>query len=249
MKDIQNHITNYNKKDMPCKRLYLLTHDTNRITILNVTNLTDRNKGGIFLQHKNEKIYDLIEKFIDCYHVENGVIPTNIEISKGTELSTATVSRYISKMVEDGRIIVDGHRSIKTQKMQKKISSTRDIPIVGAVACGSPLLAEQNINGYVTFPSNILGNGEYFFLMAKGDSMIDVGISDGDLVLIEQKDCVCSGEIAVALIDNEATLKRVFYESDNKIIRLHPENENMDDIYVDNCIIQGIAKKVLKDIK
>ena len=120
------------------------------------------------------------------------------------------------------------------------------VPVVGTVACGSPILAEENIEEYVTLPAALFGRGNFFLLRARGDSMINAGIADGDLVLVRQQDTAEYNQIAVALIDDEATLKRFRPEGDRVV--LHAENPNYDDIVVDRCAVQGVAVKVIKDL-
>jgi len=120
--------------------------------------------------------------------------------------------------------------------------------VLGSVSCGVPRFAEENIEEYVSLPEALFGRGEFFILKAKGDSMIDAGIDDGDLVVIKQQSSAEDGQIVVALMDDEATLKRFYRDEKNKRIRLHPENESMEDIFVDDCMIQGIAVKVIKDL-
>ena len=118
------------------------------------------------------------------------------------------------------------------------------VPILGEVACGIPKFAEESIEEYVRLPVALFGRGSFFILRAYGDSMIEAGIDDGDLVLIRQQDAAEEGQIVVALIDDEATLKRFYPEPENHRIRLHPENPHMADIFVDRCEIQGVAVKV-----
>ena len=109
-----------------------------------------------------------------------------------------------------------------------------------------PNLAEENIEEYISLPESMIGEGQHFILRASGNSMIDIGIATGDLVVIRQTTCAENGQVVAALVDNEATLKRYYKEKGH--IRLHPENKRMKDIIVDDCIIQGIAVKVIKDI-
>ena len=122
-------------------------------------------------------------------------------------------------------------------------------PILGKVSCGVPKFAEENIEEYVRLPVALFGRGQFFILRANGDSMIEADINDGDLVLIRQQNYADEGQIVVALMDDEATLKRYYPEPEKQRIRLHPENSRMDDIYVSDCIIQGVAVKVLKDLE
>lgn len=201
------------------------------------------------MQHKNPEYFKRIEVFINEYQEVQGISPSNSEISKGTGLSTATVSRYLAKMKEEGNLFYNGYRSICTREMREQARSIKKIPLIGDVSCGIPLLAEENIIEYISFPSKLLADNEYFFLRAKGDSMIGIGIAEGDLVLIKRQNYAESGNVAVILIEDEATLKRYFPEREQNRVKLHPENETMDDIYVERCEIQGIAVKVLKDIQ
>ena len=201
------------------------------------------------MRSKNKEYFQLIEGFIDSYMDENGCSPTNQEMSDGTGLSTATISRYLSYMRDHGMLDYQGHRNIRTKMQEKKSSASIGVPILGAVSCGVPKFAEENIDEYVRLPVSIFGKGDYFLLRADGDSMIDAGIETGDLVLIRHQDTAEPGQIVVALMEDEATLKRYFPEPKKHIIRLHPENPRLEDVYVDSCLIQGIAVKVIKDVK
>lgn len=199
------------------------------------------------MQHKNSEIFLLIEKYINNFYKDNGSVPQNYQIADELSLSTATISRYISQMKKDGRIIVDKNGKNTTVKIQKIHKTNIEVPVVGSIACGTPVWAEENIETYFIMSKEIIGDIDCFFLKAKGESMINVGIDDGDLVLIRKQEYARSGDIAVILLDNDATLKRVFFESNGKI-RLHPENDDMEDFYVDECKIQGIVTKVIKDV-
>lgn len=199
------------------------------------------------MRTKNPQLIAAIEKFIDSYLDEHGCSPTLQEISEGTGMSMTNTHRYISSMTESGILCSTGaHRSIVTSGVNAK---TVRVPVLGAVACGLPKLAEENIEEYVRLPVSLFGQGEFYILAANGDSMIGAGISDGDMVLIRRQDCADEGQIVVALIEDEATLKRFYPEPEAHRVRLHPENPAMDDIFVDECIIQGIAVKVLKNLE
>ena len=200
------------------------------------------------MRSKNPEYFKLLEEFIDNYQENNGTAPSNAEISAGTGLSSATVSRYLSVMREEGRISYDGHRTLITEKMKKSKGSFQMVPLLGRVACGLPRFAEENIEDYMPLPIAMTGKGEFFLLRAKGDSMVEIGIEDGDLVLIRQQNFAEPGQVVVALMEDEATLKRFFPEPDRNRVRLHPENREMNDIYVPTCEIQGVAVKVIKDI-
>lgn len=201
------------------------------------------------MQHKNEEYFHRIETFINQFYELNGVFPANYIIADALSLSTATISRYINQMKKDGRLVIGKNNKPQTVKLKKLITETVSIPIVGSISCGTPILAEENIENYILFPKAELNDGEYFFLRATGESMINIGIEAGDLVLVKKQDYIDEGDVAVVLLENNATLKRVFIDEHNHRIRLHPENDSMYDFYVQDCIIQGLAVKVIKDIR
>ena len=200
------------------------------------------------MRHKNEEYFALLENFINEYTIENERSPSNRDMASGTGLSTATVSRYLQYMREQGMLDYDGQRNIRTLRQQKMSGTMVEVPILGTIACGIPNLAEENIEEYVQLPVSVFGKGNFYLLHANGESMIDAGIEDGDLVLVSKQNYADEGQIVVALIDDEATLKRYYPEPQKHRVRLHPENKTMEDIYVENCIIQGVAVKVLKDL-
>lgn len=198
---------------------------------------------------KNPEYLKMLEEFIDEYIEKNHTAPTISEITDGVELPRSTVGRYIAYMREQGVIDYEGHRSITTRQVQKTNSESVKVPVLGSVSCGVPKLAIENIEEYIRLPVALFGRGDFFILRANGDSMIEAGIEDGDLVLIRAQNYADPGQIVVALMDDEATLKRFYPEPEKRRIRLHPENSALKDIYVKECIIQGIAVKVLKDLE
>ena len=130
----------------------------------------------------------------------------------------------------------------------KTRQETKQVPVVGGIACGVPILAEENIERYIPIPKDFLGNGNFFILQAQGNSMINAGIADGDYVIVRQQETAEIGQIVVALIGEEATLKRYYIDRERRKIRLHPENSRMKDMYYDSITIQGVAIKVIKDL-
>ncbi len=201
------------------------------------------------MNKKNKDNFKLLESFIDAYLSDHGRSPSNREISEGTGLSTATVSRYLSYMREHGMLDYEGQRNIITRRHGMHMNEFVEVPILGNVACGLPKYAEENIEAYVRLPVSLFGKGKFFLLRAKGESMKEIGIMDQDLILIRKQDSADPGQIVVALVDDEATLKRYYPEPEYNRVRLHPENSGMEDIYVTNCMIQGVAVKVMKDIE
>jgi repressor LexA len=200
------------------------------------------------MQHKNPEYFERIENFIDDYRANYGSSPTVREIARGTKLSDATTCRYLQDMRENGLVEYEGHRNLITKRQKKTLVETVEVPVLGSISCGVPKFAEENIEEYIRLPVSLFGRGDFYLLRANGESMIEVGIDDGDLVLIRQQNYADNGDIVVALMDDEATLKRFYPEPKKRRIRLHPENSEMKDIYVENCIIQGVAVKVIKDL-
>lgn len=201
------------------------------------------------MQHKNAEYFKRMENFIDKFTAEYSVSPTSQQISEGTGLSPATVSRYLKVMREENVLDYGGVRNITTRRERQIRSKTYNfVPVLGAVSCGVPKFAEENVEEYVKLPASLFGKGDFFILRANGDSMIGAEIDDGDLVLIRQQNTAEPGQIVVALMEDEATFKRFYPEPENHRVRLHPENPEMRDIYGDNVIIQGVAVKVIKGL-
>lgn len=198
------------------------------------------------MRSKDKTLMAAIEKFVSDYTDSNGISPTMQEVADGVGSSKATVQRYIAQLCDDGILDYSGYRTMTSTKT--KAAAIR-VPVLGTIACGIPKFAEENIEEYVRLPVALFGKGNFFILRAYGDSMIEAGVDNGDLVLIRQQNYADEGQIVVALMEDEATLKRFYPEPKKHRIRLHPENSRMDDIYVDNCEIQGIAVKVLKDLE
>ena len=200
------------------------------------------------MRSKDTSIFPILGRLINEQIENTGIAPTVAELANATGLSKTTVSRYLTYMREHDMIDSGaGHRSIITKEAKQERQQTVRVPVLGAVSCGIPKFAEENIEEYVRLPISLFGNGDYFLLRANGDSMIEAGINHGDLVLIRQQPLANAGQIVVALIEDEATLKR-FYPEEGRV-RLHPENHAMEDIYVDTCAVQGVAVKVLKDLE
>ncbi len=194
---------------------------------------------------KNERSSE-IKRFITGFIDQNGYSPSLTEIADGTGFPQTSVYRYISAMAEDGELEIPARRCVTTAIGKQQ---TVSVPILGTISCGIPKFAEENIEDYVRLPVSLFGNGNYFILRAYGDSMIEANIEDGDLVVIRQQNYANDGQIVVALMEDEATLKRYYPEPEKHRIRLHPENQQMKDIYVQNCEIQGVAVKVIKDLE
>lgn len=197
---------------------------------------------------KDKTLMENILKAVDDFYSKHDRTPSIRELGEICGTSHITISRYLREMNEKGMLeYVDGE--IVTEKMLKLKPESVTVPILGSISCGLPLTEEENIESYVKLPVELVGRGDFFFLKANGDSMINAGIDDGDFVLVRKTTEAKDGDIVVALVDNENTLKRLRYDDKHRKIILHPENKAYEDIVVDYCEIQGVAVKVLKDLR
>ena len=201
------------------------------------------------MRTKNQELMTKMINFIESEYQKNGLAPTLREIASEFNITSACVSHYLTEMKEKGLIQSSGKsRGVKTSKMQSMLNEVSYLPVVGSIACGTPILAEENIEKYLPVPTDFLGAGKFFILRANGNSMIKAGIEDGDYVIVKQQETAEIGQIIVALINDEATLKRYYIDNEKQQVRLHPENDKMKDMYFKNVVIQGIAVKVIKDL-
>lgn len=200
------------------------------------------------MRTKDIELMKAIKRSIEEFYDANGYSPTIREIASAVDSSKSNVQQYLADMIKRGMIIrtEDGYATDQTLIMD---GAVRTVPKVGYVPCG-PLTEEiECIEGYLKLPVSFVGDAKSVFLLtANGNSMIGAGIDDKDLVLVKQQETAENGEIVVALIGNEVTLKRYYNEPDKRRICLHPENPTMEDIYVKDCVIQGVAIKVIKDL-
>ena len=204
--------------------------------------------------NKREKA---ILKFIEKQINEKGYPPSVREIGKAVGLSsTATVHTYIAKLKEKGYISKEDQKG-RTLKLLKGGKSQEpktvyngkelaDVPVIGKITAGEPILAVENITDTFPLPIEFVGNSECFMLTVRGESMIEAGILNGDYILVKKQDIARNGEIVVALIGEEATVKTFYKEKDH--IRLQPENSTMDPIIVPNCKILGKVAGVFRKI-
>lgn len=199
------------------------------------------------MRTKDTALIEQIKKSIEKAYEESGRSPSVRQIAREVGCSYSTVSRYIKEMVERG-IIARSSGEYETEVISKMNMDTVPVAVVGSVSCGPLTFAEENIEEYIKLPTSLLGQGKFFILHASGQSMIGAGIEDGDLVVVRQQPTAEPGQIVVALVEDEVTLKRFYPDPENGCVRLHPENKRLKDIIVDDCQIQGVAVKVLKDL-
>lgn len=187
---------------------------------------------------KQQEILEYIKSEI----INRGYPPTVRDICEAVGLkSTSSVHAHLATLEREGYIIRDKTKPRAIEIVDDSFNQARceivNIPIVGRVAAGEPILAVQNIDNYFPIPAEYLNNKVTFMLKVKGESMINVGILDGDTIIVEQCNTARNGEIVVALVDDSATVKTFYKESDH--IRLQPENDYMDPIIVKDCTILG----------
>lgn len=188
-----------------------------------------------------QKQSDILE-FIKSELLNKGYPPTVRDICNAVNLkSTSSVHAHLETLEKNGYIRRDPTKPRAIEIIDENFSLTGreivNVPIVGRVAAGEPLLATQNIENYFPIPMEFMPNNDVFILEVKGESMINVGIFEGDWIVVEKKNTARNGEIIVALVDDSATVK-TFYKEDGHI-RLQPENDSMDPIIVPDCKILG----------
>ena len=204
------------------------------------------------LNKREKAILSFIEKQINLYQYP----PSVREIGKAVGLSsTATVHGYLAKLESKGYIrkesqkgrtlrVVQDDEVIRKPKDVYTGKEMVDVPVVGKITAGAPILAVENITDTFPIPLDFVGNSESFMLTVRGESMIEAGILDGDFILVKQQNTAENGEIVVALIEDEATVKTFYKE--NNYIRLQPENSTMAPIIVPDCKILGKVAGVLR---
>lgn len=183
-----------------------------------------------------------ILEYIKSQILERGFPPSVRDICEAVHLkSTSSVHSHLETLEKNGYIRRDPTKPRAIEILDDSFNFMRremvNVPIVGRVAAGEPTLAEQNIEEYFPIPTEFMPNKQTFMLKVRGESMINAGILDGDLVLVEEQKTARNGEMIVALIEDGATVK-TFYKEEG-VIRLQPENDTMDPIIVPDCQILG----------
>lgn len=194
--------------------------------------------GSGKISPKQQEILDYIKSQI----LERGFPPAVRDICDAVHLkSTSSVHSHLETLEKNGFIRRDPTKPRAIEILDDSFNFTRremvNVPMIGRVAAGEPILAEQNIENYFPIPMEFMPNNQTFMLKVKGESMINAGIFDGDLVLVEQCQTARNGEMVVALIEDGATVKTFYKEK--AAIRLQPENDSMDPIIVTDVKILG----------
>lgn len=203
-------------------------------------------------QGKISKKQEEILEYIKSQILERGFPPAVREICEAVNLkSTSSVHSHLETLEKNGYIHRDPTKPRAIEILDDTFNLTRremvNVPIIGRVAAGEPLLAQQNIENYFPIPAEMMPNKQTFLLQVHGESMINAGILNGDYILVQQQQTADNGDKVVALIDDGATVK-TFYREEG-IIRLQPENDFMDPIIVKDCTILGKVIGVFRFFK
>lgn len=203
-------------------------------------------------QGKISKKQEEILEYIKSQILERGFPPAVREICEAVNLkSTSSVHSHLETLEKNGYIHRDPTKPRAIEILDDTFNLTRremvNVPIIGRVAAGEPLLAQQNIENYFPIPAEMMPNKQTFLLQVQGESMINAGILNGDYILVQQQQTADNGDKVVTLIDDGATVK-TFYREEG-IIRLQPENDFMDPIIVKDCTILGKVIGVFRFFK
>ncbi len=209
---------------------------------------------------KNEEMKMQVYEFVTDFMERCGYPPSYSDISSGLGIAKSTVSKFMSRLTEEGLIKRAGnkrivqHRTISNFGHVERDDTYERMPVVGVVACGNPILAVEDIQGYIPLDRERFGSGDYFGLVAEGYSMVNIGVFPGDIIYIHRQDTADDGDVVVAVITDDfgeqyATLKRFYRDVLNKRFILRPENDDMDDIVVDDMRIIGVAHGLFRALK
>jgi repressor LexA len=196
------------------------------------------------LTQRQQEILTFVQRYADSH----GYPPSVREIGQAMGLtSSSTVHSHLEALARKGYLRRDPSkpRALEILRNGHSVASrVVSLPVVGQVTAGAPILAEQNIEEHLALPAALFDGGEAFVLKVRGDSMIEDGILDGDLLIVRRQQSATNGDVVVARMDDEATVKRFYREGDR--IRLQPANQAMPPIYARDVVIEGKAIGVLR---
>ena len=203
--------------------------------------LTQRKEVKPMSNHPRGDTQAKILAYIEMATLQKGYPPSVREICDATGLkSTSTVHGHLIRLEKKGLLNRDSMkpRAMSVPALQKLYGGDMvSVPVVGRVTAGAPILATENIEDYIALPKSMIGEGDHYILSVMGESMIGAGILDGDYVIVRKQSTAYNGEIVIAMIEDEATVKRFYKE--NGVFRLQPENPTMDPIIVPEVTILG----------
>lgn len=192
---------------------------------------------------RTENKIDEVFAFVKAYITENGYAPSVREICKACNLkSTATAFTYLNELADRGLINKANTKNRAVSLKQNAVS----VPLIGTVAAGQPIFATENYEDIYSLPGNFFEGENLYMLNVHGNSMVKIGMYEGDKIIVKKQESADNGDIVVALVDDSATVKR-FFKRDGKII-LHPENDDMDDFVFDDVKIIGKVIGLIRNI-
>ena len=199
------------------------------------------------MRSKDTELMARIRDYAERFYLSNGRSPSTAEIGAAVGVHKATVYRYLSEMNEKGLLRYDGRRVSTKKTALAQTGMTVASVFRGAIPCGAPETVEAAIDQFVKLPTALFGDGNLYVIWAKGDSMIEAGIDDGDMIVVDADKEPVVGDKVVALDqDNESTLKTLRYDEKQSRYYLHPENRLLEDIYVDELTVQGVVRFIIK---
>ena len=199
------------------------------------------------MRHKDTELMQRIREFAEQFYIENGRSPSTAEIGAVVGVTKVTVHRYLVDMSGKGMIDYDG-KTITTHRTSiAKHGVTTARVYREAIPCGTPETIDAAVDQFVQLPSVIFGEGNLYIVPAHGDSMIEAGIDDGDMVIVDADREPSIGDKVIALDgEGQNTLKTLLYDTEQSRYYLHPENHMMKDIYVDELTVQGVVRFIIK---
>ena len=201
------------------------------------------------MRRQDESKKSVILDFIDEYYNEYNEIPAVRTIAEGTGIALATVHRYLLSLKESGELEYNGRKSISTKRIDLE-SRHASAPVLGYVRCGEGEEETEEVIEYIRLPESLVGTGEFFVLIAKGDSMIGAGVNEGDYVVIRKQNTASDGDYVVALYEGLNNLKELVVDNGRYILRsCNEDKETYPDIYLRNLKIQGVAVCVMHRLK
>ena len=204
------------------------------------------------MRHKSSELMDAIKAFVNKYYLEHRRTPSTPTIAAAVGVTRNTAYRYLVEMNERGILRYD--KAVKSTELTSKCKSGYfSAPVVGSIRCGNPELEEEMVEEYVSLPESVFGKGQFYLLRAKGDSMADAGIAEGDLIVIQLQQEASEGDIVVALDpDGQNTLKRFGgFDEDSGCYLLEYMNEKRYPGKVERVksfVVQGVARHVIKTL-
>ena len=198
------------------------------------------------MRSKSLELMLRIKDFIESYYERYSSTPTVREIAASMKIAVSSAHRYLVAMADRDMVSYE-NGVLSTSKIEMMSPEIRPAAIVGSIPCGTPEEREAQIEEYLPLSVSVFGNGSFYALRASGNSMIEAQINDGDLVIIREQQSANIGDIVVALTDeDENTLKRLHFDEEKQSYYLHPENKDMEAIYVSDLRVQGVATHVIK---